>query len=162
MNELTLALVVICVAVVAAVLGYNIYQERKFREQMRQRFGGLQDDVLLQTPKNQVRDGQEGMLAPSFVQPQSAPETAAEVAEEAPVPQTPSLFDAPAYNPMARETDDNFDDTAAERAVAADEPVMALETGYDDEEDTSSLLVQAPLAPMQQVIFEEVELAPAP
>ncbi|MBP6562930.1 MAG: cell division protein ZipA, partial [Neisseriaceae bacterium] len=45
---------------------------------------------------------------------------------------------------------------------AADEPVMALETVYDDEEDTSSLLVQAPLAPMQQVIFEEVELAPAP
>lgn len=162
MNELTLALVVICVAVVAAVLGYNIYQERKFREQMRKRFSGSQDDVLLQKPKNQVRDGQEGMLSPSLVQPQSTTKAAAPAPEAGPIPTTSGLFDVAESGNMARETDDDFEDTPAQRAANDAAPTMALETEYDADEDGAPLLVQAPVAPMQQVIFEEVEVAPAP
>ncbi|MBP6115268.1 MAG: cell division protein ZipA [Neisseriaceae bacterium] len=168
MNELTLALVVICVAIVAAVLGYNIYQERKFREQMRKRFSGSQDDVLLQKPKNQVRDGQEGTLAPSLVQPQSSsPQTATvepAAADAAPIPTTSGLFDVDAAKPknMARETDDDFASSPAERAANEAAAAMTLETEYEAEEDNAGLLVQEASTPMQQVIFEEVELAPAP
>ncbi|MGO3857773.1 MAG: cell division protein ZipA C-terminal FtsZ-binding domain-containing protein [Neisseriaceae bacterium] len=164
MNELTLALVVICVAIVAAVLGYNIYQERKFREQMRKRFGGSQDDVLLQTQKNQVRDGQEGMLAPSLVNPQSTPQVVTpEQKEVAPEPTTSGLFDVvPEPANMARETDDDFAAPLAERAANEAAANMALETEYEAEDDSAPLLVQEPVAPMQQVIFEEVEVTPAP
>lgn len=68
MSDLQLALLILGISVVAAVYGYNVYQEIQFRKKIRAQFGGSQEDALLNTPKNQVRDADEPtLLKPAFV-----------------------------------------------------------------------------------------------
>lgn len=67
MQDNTLLLIIIALAIVACVIGYNIYQEQKFRNKIRSQFGGSQEDVLLNTKKNQVRDGEEELLRPTII-----------------------------------------------------------------------------------------------
>ena len=47
MNELQLGLLAIGVVAIVAVLGFNRWQERKYRRQAEQRFQSSHDDVLL-------------------------------------------------------------------------------------------------------------------
>lgn len=68
MSDLQLALLILGIAVVAAVYGYNVYQEIQFRKKIRAQFGGSQEDALLNTAKNQVRDPDEQtLLQPAFI-----------------------------------------------------------------------------------------------
>ena len=57
MSEFQLGLLVIGAVVIALVYGYNLWQERRFRQKTDAAFLRNQTDVLVDVPKNQVRDG---------------------------------------------------------------------------------------------------------
>ncbi len=57
MSELQIGLIILGAAVVALVFGFNMFQEWRFRKRTRQAFARSHDDVLLNVPKNNVRDG---------------------------------------------------------------------------------------------------------
>ena len=57
MSELQIGLLALGAAVVGLVYGFNVLQEWRFRKKTRQAFARHHDDVLLNVPKNNVRDG---------------------------------------------------------------------------------------------------------
>jgi len=57
MSELQIGLLVLGGSVVGLVYGFNVVQEWRFRRKTRQSFSRSEDDVLLNVPKNNVRDG---------------------------------------------------------------------------------------------------------
>lgn len=93
MNELQLALAAVGVAAVAAVWGYNKWQERKHRRLAEKVFGGQQADVLLAGQEAEPASG-EARKEP-VIEPVAA-EVADEVAAEGLVPRVePVLAAAP-------------------------------------------------------------------
>jgi hypothetical protein len=57
MSELQIGLLVLGAAIIALVFGFNVFQEWRFRRKTRQAFARQHPDVLLDVPKNHVRDG---------------------------------------------------------------------------------------------------------
>ncbi|GGY27889.1 cell division protein ZipA C-terminal FtsZ-binding domain-containing protein [Paludibacterium paludis] len=57
MSELQIGIVLLGVSVVGLVYGFNVFQEWRFKKRTSQAFARPQDDVLLEVPKNHVRDG---------------------------------------------------------------------------------------------------------
>jgi hypothetical protein len=57
MSELQIGLLVLGGSIVGLVYGFNMVQEWRFRRKMHRSFVRPQDDVLLNVPKNNVRDG---------------------------------------------------------------------------------------------------------
>ncbi|WP_028535367.1 cell division protein ZipA C-terminal FtsZ-binding domain-containing protein [Paludibacterium yongneupense] len=57
MSELQIGLLVLGGAIIVLVYGFNVFQEWRFRRRTRQAFVRPQDDVLLNVPKNNVREG---------------------------------------------------------------------------------------------------------
>jgi hypothetical protein len=57
MSELQIGLLVLGGSIVGLVYGFNVVQEWRFRRKTRRSFAHSQDDVLLNVPKNNVRDG---------------------------------------------------------------------------------------------------------
>ncbi|AXK39355.1 cell division protein ZipA C-terminal FtsZ-binding domain-containing protein [Crenobacter cavernae] len=88
MSELQIGLLVLGVAVIALVYGFNVFQEWRFRKKTRQSFARSHPDVLLDVPKNNVRDGVKAdRLEPVLVR------DAPELDDDEPLP---SLDDEPA------------------------------------------------------------------
>lgn len=66
MSDSVLIALVLGAAVILIVLIYNIYQESKYRKQLRDQFGHANKDALLDSSTNSVRDGKQAqMVAPS-------------------------------------------------------------------------------------------------
>ena len=57
MSDSVLIALVLGAAVILVVLAYNIYQESKYRKQLRDQFGHANKDALLDSTVNSVRDG---------------------------------------------------------------------------------------------------------
>jgi hypothetical protein len=57
MSELQIGLLILGGSIVGLVYGFNVVQEWRFRRKMHRSFVRPQDDVLLNVPKNNVRDG---------------------------------------------------------------------------------------------------------
>ncbi|UTH76679.1 cell division protein ZipA C-terminal FtsZ-binding domain-containing protein [Chromobacterium sp. IIBBL 290-4] len=57
MSELQIGVLILGGGVIALVFGFNMFQEWRFRKRTQQAFARPQDDVLLNVPKNNVRDG---------------------------------------------------------------------------------------------------------
>ncbi|HJV06966.1 MAG TPA: cell division protein ZipA C-terminal FtsZ-binding domain-containing protein [Chromobacteriaceae bacterium] len=57
MSELQIGVLILGGAVIALVYGFNVFQEWRFRKKTSQAFARQHDDVLLNVPKNNVRDG---------------------------------------------------------------------------------------------------------
>jgi hypothetical protein len=57
MSELQIGLLVLGGTIIVLVYGFNVFQEWRFRRRTRQAFVRPQDDVLLNVPKNNVREG---------------------------------------------------------------------------------------------------------
>jgi len=57
MSELQIGLLILGGSIVGLVYGLNVVQEWRFRRKTRKSFAHTQDDVLLNVPKNNVRDG---------------------------------------------------------------------------------------------------------
>ena len=51
--------IVLGLAVILAVIAYNMYQENQYRKQVREQFGHSDKDALLNSKTNHVRDGKE-------------------------------------------------------------------------------------------------------
>ena len=58
--------IVLALAALLAVIGYNMYQENQYRKQVREQFGHSDKDALL-TSKNQTRPRQQRNRRPRFV-----------------------------------------------------------------------------------------------
>ena len=57
MSDITLIILVFCAAVILGVIVYNMYQENKYRQQVREQFGHADKDALLGSKTDFVRDG---------------------------------------------------------------------------------------------------------
>ncbi|WP_273431383.1 cell division protein ZipA C-terminal FtsZ-binding domain-containing protein [Chitinibacter tainanensis] len=106
MTDTQLGALIIAGAFVGAVFAYNQWQEYRYKKQANKAFARNQDDVLINTPKNVVRQGESQRLEPVL-------DTPARVAE--PVTEPPSTeYDVPELNTeapaKARYDDDMPDD----------------------------------------------------
>ena len=66
MSDFQLSLLLLGIAVVGAVFGYNAWQERRFRKQTHAAFQRNHQDVLLEMPHAETRDALAERLAPSL------------------------------------------------------------------------------------------------
>ena len=57
MSTSLLIFLVLAAAVIAGVIAYNMYQENKYRQQVRAQFGHSDKDALLESNTQSVRDG---------------------------------------------------------------------------------------------------------
>lgn len=64
MSEMKIGILLLSALVIALVFGFNFYQEWRFRKKTRQAFARHHADVLLDVPKNNVRDGKQERLEP--------------------------------------------------------------------------------------------------
>lgn len=127
MHDNILPFMIVAFVIIACVIAYNIYQEQKFRNKIRSQFGGAQEDVLLNTNKNQVRDGEEELLRPVII---------GEHAENATIHESHAHKEEdPLFHGAL------FADDATNEHEEIEEPVMAQEN----------------LNIAQQFVFEEVE-----
>ncbi|KZE32919.1 cell division protein ZipA C-terminal FtsZ-binding domain-containing protein [Crenobacter luteus] len=104
MSELQIGLLLLGAAVIALVYGFNLYQEWRFRKKTRASFARAHPDVLLEVPKNNVRDGVradrlEPVLAGASPELDDEPDRAAPLprvdAEPAPPPREPVTLELP-------------------------------------------------------------------
>ena len=65
MSDSVLIALVLGAAIILVVLAYNIYQESKYRKQLRDQFGHANKDALLDSNVNSVRDNAAAKTAPS-------------------------------------------------------------------------------------------------
>lgn len=86
MSEIQIGLLMLGAVVIALVFGFNSYQEWRFRNKTRQAFS-RHADVLLDVPKNNVRDGRQERLEPVFVDDDDEPEMPAFLNDQ-PLPPT--------------------------------------------------------------------------
>jgi len=115
MSELQIGLLVLGAAIIALVFGFNVFQEWRFRRKTRQAFARQHPDVLLEVPKNHVRDGVKAdRLEP--VLSGAAPEAAERI--------EPVAFSA---EPAAVVSEPTEPEPVAEPPRARAEPVMDVD-----------------------------------
>jgi hypothetical protein len=87
MSEMKIGILLLSALVVALVFGFNFYQEWRFRKKTSQAFARHHADVLLDVPKNNVRDGQQARLEPVLLDDEedSAPAYLNDIPPPAPV-----------------------------------------------------------------------------
>ena len=125
MSDITLIILVFCAAVILGVIVYNMYQENKYRQQVREQFGHADKDALLGSKTDFVRDGKPlGGEAAEAAEPVrtkdvSRPSQKAEEAEAIAQPAAPQAA-----------KNDLFAEIVA--AAAAAKPDAAIEVEEDD------------------------------
>jgi hypothetical protein len=122
MSDITLIILVFCAAVILGVIVYNMYQENKYRQQVREQFGHADKDALLGSKTDFVRDGKPlgGEAAePVRTKDVSRPSQKAEEAEAIAQPAAPQAA-----------KNDLFAEKVA--AAAAAKPDAAIEVEDDD------------------------------
>ena len=122
MSDITLIILVFCAAVILGVIVYNMYQENKYRQQVREQFGHADKDALLGSKTDFVRDGKPlgGEAAqPVRTKDVSRPSPKAEEAEAIAQPAAPQAA-----------KNDLFAEKVA--AAAAAKPDAAIEVEEDD------------------------------
>ncbi|POZ62655.1 cell division protein ZipA C-terminal FtsZ-binding domain-containing protein [Chromobacterium alticapitis] len=160
MSELQIGVLILGGGVIALVFGFNVFQEWRFRKRTQQAFARPQDDVLLDVPKNNVRDGRHDRMEPVLV------DADLDEREIEPEPFEPQLPEPPQAKPEP-----------AMAAASRQEPTLAMpEVPVVEEEDEDELamdsadhqaLVVAMLDPsldfIAEVLFHEPhELAAMP
>lgn len=152
MSELQIGLLVLGGSIVGLVYGFNVVQEWRFRRKMHRTFARQQDDVLLNVPKNNVRDGvRTDRLEPVLLD-----------AERADLPE-PEAFEVEIPAPQAEMVALQADDVAV---LVAAEVLPEAEAAPLDSADHQALVV-AMLDPsldfICEVVFHEpLELASMP
>ena len=148
MSELQIGVLILGGAVIALVYGFNAFQEWRFRKKTRQAFTrGGHDDVLLDVPKNNVRDGvKQDRMEPVLVDAAPEPDDYAAAYFE---PQLPPA--EPERQEAARPREAVFD---AVPVVEEEEEVQQM-----DSADHQALVV-AMLHPSLDFIAEVVFHAP--
>lgn len=62
MNDSVVIILVVGAAVILAVLAYNVYQENKYRKQLREQFGHANKDALLDSSVDSVSEGEQAQF----------------------------------------------------------------------------------------------------
>ncbi|MFB9157608.1 cell division protein ZipA C-terminal FtsZ-binding domain-containing protein [Chromobacterium violaceum] len=100
MSELQIGVLILGGGVIALVVGFNVFQEWRFRKRTQQAFARAHDDVLLDVPKNNVRDGvradrMEPVLVDAELEPEDdVPAFEPQFPEQAPVAREPAAHPA--------------------------------------------------------------------
>lgn len=132
MDKTLLLLLIAALVVVAGVIAFNIFQERKFRDKVRAQFGGAQEDALLKTSKNQIRDAEEELLRPVIIGEENTYQTTfveedeygyeTDIAEET-IYQATQVMDEEPLEPVLAQEETH----SAQQFVFEDEPEPASE-----------------------------------
>lgn len=121
MNELQLYLLAIGVAVIIAVLGFNRWQEYRYRRQAEQRFSSGHDDVLL------AEDAVPERLEPVFNEPLRG--------EDEHLPDEPVLVDESDHLPepeaVLASAEEIIEQPVAMEEIAAEEPAAQAQPAMD-------------------------------
>ncbi|MFK7090070.1 cell division protein ZipA C-terminal FtsZ-binding domain-containing protein [Chromobacterium violaceum] len=125
MSELQIGVLILGGGVIALVVGFNVFQEWRFRKRTQQAFARAHDDVLLDVPKNNVRDGvradrMEPVLVDAELEPEDdAPAFEPQFPEQAPVSREPAAHPA-RQEPAAPQFDVPVIDEEDEAELAMD------------------------------------------
>lgn len=111
MTDLQLGSLIIGGAVVALVYMYNWWQERRYRNQAQKAFSRNHPDVLLETPKNMVRQGESRRMEPVI--------HAAEPEAETAMPPIRAVEPAERPDPVFLADDEDLDDFVDPQAALA-------------------------------------------
>ncbi|KUM04601.1 cell division protein FtsZ [Chromobacterium subtsugae] len=127
MSELQIGVLILGGGVIALVLGFNMFQEWRFRKRTHQAFARPHGDVLLDVPKNNVRDGvkadrMEPVLLDAELEPERAPEEDDEPLFEIPPAEAPvrEPQPAPRREPALQEVEVPVMDEEDEAELAMD------------------------------------------
>ena len=119
MTDLQLGSLIVGGAIVGLVYAYNWWQERRYRQQAQKAFARNHPDVLLETPKNMVRQGESMRMEP--VIQTSAPAEAVAMPTMRAV--EPEVRAEPRIDPVLLADDDLDDFVDPQAALAARKPV---------------------------------------
>ncbi|WP_312267465.1 cell division protein ZipA C-terminal FtsZ-binding domain-containing protein [Neisseria sp.] len=115
MSTSLLIFLVLAAAVIAGVIAYNMYQENKYRQQVRAQFGHSDKDALLESNTQSVRDGrlpghQPVKEAPAKpLRSKDVSESAVQPQTDAPPPRTPAAATQKVTAPLRRSAEDQVD-----------------------------------------------------
>ncbi|QZA79214.1 cell division protein ZipA C-terminal FtsZ-binding domain-containing protein [Deefgea tanakiae] len=172
MTELQIYSLVGAGGFVAAVYGFNWWQEYRYRKQANKAFARNQPDALLNTPKNMVRKGDGQRLEP-ILEPTAAPESAAQY-DEARLDRAeydvPELSDAHLQAAQQSQLNDDIPDDMpdmppAYRSTYTPKIIEDSEPAFDTEPEYVAAAEQAAIeptfkpAPVQADVNDEVVLA---
>lgn len=118
MTDLQLGSLIVGGAIVGLVYAYNWWQERRYRQQAQKAFARNHPDVLLETPKNMVRQGESMRMEP--VIQTSAPAEAVAMPTMRAV--EPEVRAEPRIDPVLLADDDLDDFVDPQAALAARKP----------------------------------------
>ncbi|AVG14577.1 MULTISPECIES: cell division protein ZipA C-terminal FtsZ-binding domain-containing protein [Chromobacterium] len=124
MSELQIGVLILGGGVIALVVGFNVFQEWRFRKRTQQAFARAHDDVLLGVPKNNVRDGvRADRMEPVLVDAELEPEDDEPMFEPQLPEQTPFVREQalpPRQEPAAQQLDVPVIDEEDEAELAMD------------------------------------------
>lgn len=115
-------IIVLGLAIILAVIAYNMYQENQYRKQVREQFGHSDKDALLNSKVNHVRDSKEQGGNGLFVKKPSKAQEAAlrnlqEQDELFAAKKTNLVKSAPAKNDVELAMEDDFTDEPVQHTV---------------------------------------------
>lgn len=110
MNDTILMILVLCAAVILGVLIYNMYQENKYRRQVREQFGHSDKDALMNSKTDFVRDGMQSDVAAQgegLLKPKKIKDIAQTKVQKkaAPMPESADLFEDKVATAAAKQPD---------------------------------------------------------
>ena len=154
MTELQIYSLVGAGGFVAAVYGFNWWQEYRYRKQANKAFARNQPDALLNTPKNMVRKGDGQRLEP-ILEPAAAPEVVSQYDEtrldqaEYDVPElSEAHLQAAQHNSYSEDMPDDIPDMpAAYRSTYTPKIVEDRELAFNTEPEYVAAVEQAVIEP---------------
>ncbi|MCP2040357.1 FtsZ-interacting cell division protein ZipA [Neisseria sp. HSC-16F19] len=122
MNDTVWMVLIAGAAVILAVLAYNIYKESQYRKEIREKFGHVNKDALLESSPASVRDGSRSKTAET---PLPAPVRETNLADLSPNKIPPAAED----NILPETQDTEVEAAPSQTAEEAAEPVLQQENG---------------------------------
>ena len=133
MSDSVLIALVLGAAIILMVLVYNIYQESKYRKQLRDQFGHANKDALLDSNVNSVRDNAAAKTAPSAVEQP--------VTEIPPVDAEPVAAESSQLTHIQTETDNVVSENqktsvnGPQETPPQNQPILQTQTDTDQQRD---------------------------
>ena len=99
MSDTIIIIVVLALIAIVAMIAFNMYQEGKYRQQMRQQFGHSDKDALLNSNPESVRDGKSSQAGEAAKGESVKPLRQKDVSQAKPMPsKAPRMADSASIN----------------------------------------------------------------
>lgn len=150
MNDTTLIILVFCAAVILGLIIYNMYQENKYRQQVREQFGHADQDALLGSKPASVRDGKQS----------GAQNTPLRVPRKKDLSET----EVPAAKPSVKAAveDDLFTAKVGKAAASKPDVEIEMQDDFDDEPQMVEPVLAAEAEQSREAFAFEKIVAPQP